>query len=54
MRPSAGRYSISIWERRSTNNELLIRFYSQIGKDPGLLWRKTCIYNIKGNKVPEK
>jgi hypothetical protein len=35
-------------------NDFLIRFYSQIGKDPELVWRKTYIRRIKVNKLAEK
>jgi len=35
-------------------NEFLIHFYSQIGKDPDHVWRKTYIRRIKVNKLAEK
>jgi len=35
-------------------NEFLVRFYSQIGKDPDHVWRRTYIRRIKVNKLAEK
>ena len=35
-------------------NEFLIRFYSQIGQDQDLVWKKTYITRLKVNRMPEK